>query len=295
VLSVMVDPASVNTLYPGDAVVLTGTTANAILVDKAVATDTPLGYVIFTPKLSSWTKNDVLEIAMPGTVINLEAASAITRGNSIEFVPTGSLVKTAAGVNPVSGLALDNAVNPGDLVRVLVMQPAVPNVTTGSAQITGGNINGTVIGGSTPAAGTFTKTNGAGGGFGLFALRTRVTLAQMNAGLDLLAAVAGLKYRLVNYKIIAIGANAAATANATGVAIKGVQSSSTVKLGVCVLAGLTRSTVNVATSANNTVLADGASFVACDANSKISVQADGGTDLITATAFDVIIDYAVES
>ena len=212
----------------------------------------------------------------------------------MEWVPGTSLMKTAVGVNPVSGLAMDNASGTGAIFRMMVVQPAVPNVTTGAAQITGGAVDGTVIGGNTPAAAMFTYSKATGGGFGLYALRTRVTLAQANAGITLLAAVAGLKYRIASWKIIAIGANAAATANATGVKITGVQAAGTVNLGITLLAALTRSAVNTPATANTTLLADGASFVANDANSIVAFSANGGSDLITATAFDVILDYAVE-
>ena len=293
-ISVMVDPNSVNTLYPGDHVVLTTTAGDTILVDKAAAANISVGVVVVSPKKSAYVAKDAVEIVMSGSFVWGQASGSINRGDQLEFVPTGTLLKTNAG-NPVCGIAFDAATD-GSLFRYFVVTPeSVP------ATITSGSINGVAIGGSTPAAGAFTTLSFTGaltspaGQSVVQNVRTRVTLAQANAGITLLAAVTGRKYRLISYKVIAIGANAAATANATGVAIKATQSAAAVKLATTVLAGLTRSTVNGPTSASNTVLADGASFVQNDAATAITFGADGGSDLITATAFDVNIDYALES
>ena len=70
-------------------------------------------------------------------------------------------------------------------------------------------------------------------------LRTRVTAAQVNAGLTLLAAVAGYQYRLIDCTLIAIGGNAG---TATSVDINATQSSAVVLIAAAV-AALTRSTV----------------------------------------------------
>ena len=70
-ISAVIDPGSVSTLYPGDAVVLKITTGNAILVDKALATDTPIGFILTNPKLNKYAKNDNVEIGIPGTIINV--------------------------------------------------------------------------------------------------------------------------------------------------------------------------------------------------------------------------------
>jgi predicted RecA/RadA family phage recombinase len=78
-------------------------------------------------------------------------------------------------------------------------------------------------------------------------LRTRVTLAQLNAGLTLLPAVTGYKYRLIDCTLIAIGG--AATA-ATAVRITGVQAASTVALISAAVAALTQSTVVKPNTAN---------------------------------------------
>jgi hypothetical protein len=123
-------------------------------------------------------------------------------------------------------------------------------------------------------------------------LRTRVTTAQVNAGLTLLPALAGQKYRLVDLSLIAIGGNAG---GATGVLIRGTQAASVVKLMDAKVAGLTQSTLlRIGTATNGLILADGASFVANDANTAITIIKDGG-DLTTATNIDVLLSYTIEA
>jgi hypothetical protein len=123
-------------------------------------------------------------------------------------------------------------------------------------------------------------------------LRTRVTTAQVNAGHTLLPALAGQKYRLVDLALIAIGGNAA---TATGVLVRGTQSAAVVKLMDAKVAGLTQSTLlRIGTATNGVILADGASFVANDANTAITIIKDG-SDLATATNIDVLLSYTIEA
>lgn len=120
-------------------------------------------------------------------------------------------------------------------------------------------------------------------------LRTRLTLAQVNAGATLLAAVPGYKYRLVDYKVIAVGGNAAV---GTSVDLTATQSASPALLVVAAQAGLTRSTVVRDGDATGAVLADGASYVQNDVNTAITVAAVG--TFTTATHFDFVLTYALE-
>ena len=123
-------------------------------------------------------------------------------------------------------------------------------------------------------------------------LRTRVTTAQVNAGLTLLPALTGQKYRLVDLSLIAIGGNAA---TATGVLVRGTQAAAVVKLMDAKVAGLTQSTLlRIGTATNGVILADGASFVANDANTAITIIKDG-SDLATATNIDVLLSYTIEA
>jgi hypothetical protein len=123
--------------------------------------------------------------------------------------------------------------------------------------------------------------------------RTRATTAEVNAGLTLLPALSGYKYRLVDVTMIAIGGNAA---TATSVDIVTTQAASAVRPIVAAVAALTRSAVVKPNSANVTVLADGASFVANDANTAVSVSKQAaGSNLATATHIDVILSYVIEA
>lgn len=123
--------------------------------------------------------------------------------------------------------------------------------------------------------------------------RVRATAAQVNAGLEILPALSGYKYRLTDVTMIAIGGNAA---TATSVDLVSTQGGSAVRPIVALVAALTRSAVVKPNSANVSVLADGASFVANDANTAVSVsKQSGGNNLATATHIDVILTYVIEA
>lgn len=122
-------------------------------------------------------------------------------------------------------------------------------------------------------------------------VRTRFTIAQVNAGATLLAAKAGYKYRMVDVIGIAVGGNVAAT---TTVDVLGTQSSSGVKLAAFAQASMTRSTVLRPGVSGTTVLADGASFVSCDANTAITVGKTS-SDITTATHIDILFSYVLEA
>lgn len=119
--------------------------------------------------------------------------------------------------------------------------------------------------------------------------RFRTTIANINAGATLLAAVAGFQYRLVDAFAIAIGG---AAGTVTTVDILGTQTSS-VKLVAFAQASLTQSTVLRAGASGADVLANGASFVACDANTAITIGKTGSA-IDTATHVDVILTYSVD-
>jgi hypothetical protein len=122
--------------------------------------------------------------------------------------------------------------------------------------------------------------------------RTRVTLAQINAGHTVLPAIAGYKYRMQDMALIAVGGT---TAGITGILIRGTQGAAVVKLMDGKIAGLARSTLlRAGTATNGVILADGASFEANDANTAITVIKDG-SDLSGATHIDVLLTYTVEA
>jgi len=121
-------------------------------------------------------------------------------------------------------------------------------------------------------------------------IRTRFTVAQVNAGATILAALVGYKYRMVDAAAIAIGGAASA---ATGVDILATLSSSR-KLVAFKVAGLTQSTLlRAGTATNGIILADGASHTANDANTPVTVLKDG-SDVATSTHIDILFKYVIE-
>ena len=122
----------------------------------------------------------------------------------------------------------------------------------------------------------------------VLSVRVRSTVAEIKAGKDLLAAVTGKSYRILNVKAIAYGG---AVGTTTTIDVLGTQSSG-VKLVTFAQADLTQSAV-LSDSANGTVLADGASYTACDAATAITIG-QTGADADTATGVDVIIQYVIE-
>lgn len=155
-LSVQLDPASNETyISVGAGVKLVSATGDQIIVDKAAATDVIFGFVIYTPKTQKFYPGDTFEVGGSFSVMWAEASGTVTRGDQLEYVATGDKMKTNTG-NPVCALALDNAAS-GALFRAFILNPQAI-----AAVITSGSINGVAIGGSTPAAGTFTDLTSTG-------------------------------------------------------------------------------------------------------------------------------------
>jgi len=119
-----------------------------------------------------------------------------------------------------------------------------------------------------------------------YALRARVTAAEVNAGKTLVAPPAGRSLRMIDCILIAVGGNAA---GATTVDIV----SGTSKLVAAAIAGLTRSSVVRAGDTSAAVLTDGASFATLASGATIGI-AKTGNDLTGATHIDVLLTYAIE-
>lgn len=123
-------------------------------------------------------------------------------------------------------------------------------------------------------------------------IRVRTTTANVNLGATLLPAITGLKYRLTDMAMIAIGGNAA---TATTVDIKGTQSASVVKLFAVPVASLVRSdVVKPGAAAVSAPLADGACFTACDAATAITIGSTTN-NLATATNIDTILTFCLDT
>lgn len=118
--------------------------------------------------------------------------------------------------------------------------------------------------------------------------RTRFTIAQVNAGATLVAAVTGKNIRMVNCKAIAVGGAVGAV---TTVDIIGTLATSR-KLVAFAQASLTQSAVLTAGGTGAAVLTDGASFTANEAATAVTIGKTGA-DVTTATHIDVIFDYVL--
>lgn len=121
--------------------------------------------------------------------------------------------------------------------------------------------------------------------------RRRNTIAEVNAGVTLLPAVPGLKYRLVSASAISVGGAAGAV---TTVDVLATQSTSSVKLVAYAQASLTQNTQLNSGASGAAILAGGASYVQNDANTAITLGKTG-SDVTTATHIDTILSYVLES
>ncbi len=119
-------------------------------------------------------------------------------------------------------------------------------------------------------------------------VRQRFTIAQVNAGATLVAAVTGKSIRMVSCKAIAVGGAAGAV---TTVDVLGTLSTGR-KLVAFAQANLTQSAVLTDGGTGAAVLADGASYTANDAGTAVTVGKTGSS-VTTATHIDVIFDYVL--
>lgn len=127
--------------------------------------------------------------------------------------------------------------------------------------------------------------------------RVRCTTVQINAttGAELLPAIAGYAYRLIDAVLISYGG---AAATATSVDIIGTRSGATVRPLVAAVAAIAQSVVAHMGVSNLVVLADGASFTPLDANTAVVLATQSypsAGNLGTATGVDVILTYAIEA
>ena len=121
-------------------------------------------------------------------------------------------------------------------------------------------------------------------------IRTRFTVAEVNAGATILAAISGYKYRMVDCTIAAQGGSAA---TGTAVIIVGTQTSA-VSLVSFAQAQLTDDCYLKPGITGTTILANGVSFLANDANTAITI-AKTGSSFATVTHFDVNFTYVIEA
>lgn len=106
------------TLTPGQAVVLSDTAGEQILVEAASAIDDDIfGFVPYAVETNEYVALDQIKVAGKQAVMLMEASAAIARGADVEIVLSGNKVATA-DTGTVIGRCLDKAAADGDLVRV---------------------------------------------------------------------------------------------------------------------------------------------------------------------------------
>ena len=124
VMSAFIALTETETLVPGTPVKLADIAGGVPRLLVATAdTDAIFGYLVRNFKDQSWVAGEHCEVAFAGSVMYMTAGAAIARGANVEYDVSAVKVITAAGVNPVTGIALDKATADGDLVRVLILVP----------------------------------------------------------------------------------------------------------------------------------------------------------------------------
>jgi len=185
------------------------------------------------------------------------ASGAITKGDPVYAAAGG---KVAATGTVFEGTALETVASNNDVIEVL------PGANT-----------------DIPAAGI------AGSGVVLNA-RARFTIAEVNAGVTLIPAAVGVKYRMINGAMIAIGGAAAAH---TTIDIVGTLSTAR-KLVAFAVANTAQDALLQPGITGAAILAAGASYTANDANTAITV-AKTGSPITTATHIDIFFTYVREA
>lgn len=165
-LNCQVSTNEAGTLVAGQAVTLEDAAGKQLPILAATATtDKIFGFIPHNVKTDGYSALDQVKIARAGDVIFLEAAAAIARGASLEFVVTGNKVQTQT-TGSLVGVALDKAAADGDLIKVLLLE------------------NEQSVIGSAPVVQVATVT---------------ASLAEINAGKDIVAAVVGKSIKVVDY------------------------------------------------------------------------------------------------
>jgi len=127
-VAAQVDASQVDPIYPGQALKMVDSAGG---VPKVVAcsadSDDVCGFATYNMKNRAFLAGDALEMSMSGNVMWLRAVAAIGRQKQvvIDLNTTGG-VKQATGSTGSSliGWAFDKAVNPGDLIRVMLSSPS---------------------------------------------------------------------------------------------------------------------------------------------------------------------------
>ena len=113
-------------LVAGQAVKLVNGSGKVPHVTACTAdTEAVFGFVTYSLKNGSYSSGMVVEVAIIGSVMVMEASAAIARGAQLNIVVSGNIVVTSAnGVKNIIGWAFDKASSSGDLIRVFISTPS---------------------------------------------------------------------------------------------------------------------------------------------------------------------------
>ena len=120
---VTLNPDSVFTDFQvGTVLKLIAGAGPTILVDAAAATDTPYCVIPYNLKKNTFSPGDTVQVFGDLSVLYLQTSAAVPRGSKVQFLNTGGspTVAVRSGSDTVLGLALDEAADAGDIIRVQV-------------------------------------------------------------------------------------------------------------------------------------------------------------------------------
>lgn len=126
----VVDSSASAALVPGDAVAFASTSlTNLTVVDKAAATATPIGVVVYNGIKSKFEANDRVSIYPVNSFVYLPAGAAdLTNGTTVKFNASGQVVAASASTSVVGyiGILWTQPAAVGDLVAVQIAPGAFP-------------------------------------------------------------------------------------------------------------------------------------------------------------------------
>jgi hypothetical protein len=227
-----------------------------------------------------------------GQFLRVKTPTSLALAGATDFA-LGTMEKPTFSGDTYGTVRLPNASGTRKMVASAAISAGVPvfGAASGKIAASGTVLEGISLESATADNDVIEVLTGAPFGYGVVLhTRQRFTVAQINAGATILAAVPGYKYRLVDVALIAIGGT---VGGSTTIDILATQSASSVKLLAATVAALTASTLLRAGATNAAILASGASFVQNDVNTAITIGKTGG-DATTATHVDVLLSYEIE-
>lgn len=124
-LSLSVTPAQAVKLVPQSSA-----TADApLIITPASPTDDILGFAIKGLRSDTYHAGDQLDVAIDGAIMMMEASGAINAGKRVGINTSVQIVDATTAHVAQIGILLDQAINSGDLVRVLIKTPHLDSLS----------------------------------------------------------------------------------------------------------------------------------------------------------------------